>query len=406
MGRYIGAFVGLALVIAALGTSTGGHTAINSRFTYNEHLFPIFQRQCGSCHAAGGVAPMSLLTYQEAFPWTQSIREEVLGLRMPPWKAEDGFGDFVNGHVLPAHELDMILEWAGGGYPEGPRDQRPAAPEPVSGWTLGSPTVELTVPDPFSIDAATSEAVRFFTLPTSFTEGRWVTGVDVRPGSRAIVRHVAVYVDTTGQARGLADADTTGPGFAAGFDGVEPIAVWWPGQSVVRLDGAGYALPAGADVVARIVYKKTWITEGQAFTDQTSLGLHLAEEAVATIAHTVVSSPAEPSGPEFVFSYPVDDAITLRALLPEMEIEALELQVEAVLPDGSSQPLLLIREPDPGWPTRYVFDTPHLLPGGSQIQVTATLPAGAERESVPSLFSSGAPVRLLVDYTSGAVLAN
>jgi hypothetical protein len=89
-----------------------------------------------------------------------------------------------------------------------------------------------------------------------------------------------------------------------------------------------------------------------------------------------------------------------------MEIEALELQVEAVLPDGSSQPLLLIREPDPGWPTRYVFDTPHLLPGGSQIQVTATLPAGAERESVPSLFSSGAPVRLLVDYTSGAVLAN
>ena len=406
MGRYTGAFAGLALVIAVLSTSTGGHTAINSRFTYNEHLFPIFARQCGSCHVTGGVAPMSLLTYQEAFPWTQSIREEVLGLRMPPWKAEDGFGNFVNGHVLPAHELDMILEWAGGGYPEGPRDQRPVPPDPVTDWTLGPPSLELTLPEPFGIDAATSEAVRFFTLPTSFSEERWVTGVDVRPGSRAIVRHVAVYVDTTGQTRGLSEADTSGPGFAAGFDGVEPIAVWWPGQSVVRLDGAGYALPAGADVVARIVYKKTWITEGQPFTDQTSLGLHLAEGTVATIAHTVVSSPAEASGPEVVFNQPIADEMTLRALLPEMEVEALELQVEGVLPDGSREPLLLIREPDPGWPTRYVFDTPHLLPAGSQIRVTATLPGGADRESVPSLFSSDAPIRLLVDYTSGAASAN
>lgn len=406
MGRYSGAFVGLALVIVALGTSPGGHTAINSRFTYNEHLFPIFERQCGSCHVTGGVAPMSLLTYQEAFPWTQSIREEVLGLRMPPWKAEDGFGDFVNGHVLPAHELDMILEWAGGGYPEGPRDQRPAEPEPVDGWTLGAPSVELTVSEPFSIDADTTEVVRFFSMPTSFSDERWVTGVDVRPGSRAIVRHVAVYVDTTGQARGLADTDNTGPGFAAGFDGVEPIAVWWPGQSVVRLDGAGYALPPGADVVARIVYKKTWITEGQPFTDQTSLGLHLADGAVDTIAHTVVNSPAEPAGQEIVFNHPIADEMTLRALLPEMEIEALELQVEGVLPDGSSEPLLLIREPDPGWPTRYVFDTPHLLPSGSQIRVTATLPGGADRESVPSLFASDAPIRLLVDYTAGAASAN
>ena len=38
-------------------------------------------------------------------------------------------------------------------------------------------------------------------------------------------------------------------------------------------------MPAGADVVARVVYKKTWITEGQAFTDQTRLGLHLADRA-------------------------------------------------------------------------------------------------------------------------------
>ena len=95
---------------------------------------------------------MSLLTYQEAFPWTQSIREEVLGLRMPPWKAEDGFGEFLNGHVLPAHELDMILEWSSGGYPQGPRDQSPTPPSPSETWALGAPSLDLTLSDPFLIE--------------------------------------------------------------------------------------------------------------------------------------------------------------------------------------------------------------------------------------------------------------
>ena len=408
MQRHAGVAIGLTatVVTVLLGSSTSGHTAIASRFTYNEHLFPIFERQCGSCHVEGGVAPMSLLTYNEAYPWTQSIREEVLGLRMPPWKAEDGFGDFVNGHILPAHEMDMILEWSSGGYPQGPRDQTPVATPSTADWSLGTPTVELTWSEPFELDAGTSETVRYFVLPTDLGGDRWVTGVDVIPGSQAVVRHVSVYIDTTGQARA---ADEAGPeaGFATGgFEGERPIAVWWPGQSAVKLETVGYALPSGADIVARVLYKKTWITEGQAFTDQTRLGLHLTEDRVGTIEHMVLSSPEEPNGRELVFSHTLDRDVTLLGLLPELAIEATELQIEGVLPDGSRQPLLLIREPDPGWPTRYWFDSPRSLPPGSQIEVTATLRPGADRETVPSLFAENAPVRLLLEYTTGAGAAN
>ncbi len=407
MGRHTGMLIGLAAVGVAvqLGGTTSGHTAIASRFTYNEHLFPIFQRQCGSCHVEGGVAPMSLLTYNEAYPWTQSIREEVLGLRMPPWKAEDGFGDFVNGHVLPAHEMDMILEWSSGGYPQGPRDQTPVAAALNDGWTLGAPTLELTWSEPYQIDAGTSETVRYFVLPTDLGEDRWVTGVDVIPGGRAVVRHVSVYVDTTGQAS-AADTADAGPGFAAGFDPEQPIAVWWPGQTAVKHDAVGYALPAGADVVARVLYKKTWITEGQAFTDQTRVGLHLAAQVGGPIEHAVISAPDLQSGRELVFSHAIDQEISVLGLLPELEVEAAELQVEGVFPDGSRQPLLLIREPDPGWPTRYWLDSPQAMPQGSQIEVTVTLQPGADREVVPSLFAQDAPVRLLLEYTLGAGAAN
>ncbi len=407
MPRRTGWIVGLiaGVLLGGLGSSTSGHTPIASRFTYNEHLFPVFERQCGSCHIDGGVAPMSLLTYQEAFPWTQSIREEVLGLRMPPWKAEDGFGEFLNGHVLPAHELDMILEWSSGGYPQGPRDQSPTPPSPSETWALGAPSLDLTLSDPFLIDAGTSEVIRYFSVPTELDIDRWVTGIDVLPGSRAVVRHVSVYIDDTGQAS-AADAADPSPGFDTGFDAGSPIAVWWPGQDLIKLDSAGYALPAGADLVARVVYKKTWITEGQAFTDQTRIGVHLADEAVDTITHTVVNSPDQVTTRELRFSYTINDSVTLLGLLPEVAVAASELQVEGVLPDGSREPLLLIREPDPDWPTRYWFDSPHALPSGSAIEVTATLRGGADQQAVPSLFSSTAPVRLLVDYTTGAAAAN
>jgi hypothetical protein len=265
--------------------------------------------------------------------------------------------------------------------------------------------VELSWSEPFKIDATTSEIVRYYALPTDLGGDRWVTGVDVIPGSRAVVRHVSVYVDTTGQAR-AADAADAGAGFASGFEGQQPIAVWWPGQSAVKLDAVGYALPSGADIVARVLYKKTWITEGQAFTDQTRLGLHLSEDGVPAIEHTVMSSPDEPTGRELVFSHTLDKDIELLGLLPEIEVEAVEMQIEGVLPDGSRQPLLLIREPDPGWPTRYWFDSPKSLPNGSRIEVTTTLRPGANRETLSSLFAGDAPVRLLLEYTTRAGAAN
>ena len=69
------AFILVTGILLTLTVPPSGHTPISSRWNYNEHLFPIFRDQCGSCHNDGGIAPMSLLTYQDAFPWTQSIRE-------------------------------------------------------------------------------------------------------------------------------------------------------------------------------------------------------------------------------------------------------------------------------------------------------------------------------------------
>ena len=412
--RYVRWCLGAAVALAAVGgriEETETHTPIASRWNYNEHLFPIFRDNCGSCHRDGGIAPMSLVTYRTAYPWAQSIREEVLGLRMPPWKAEDGFGDFRNGHALPAHEMDMILEWSSGGYPQGPRSRSPAAPGEPEEWPLGAPGLELRMPEPFTLDAGTNELVRYFVLPAGTVEDRFVTGVDVMPGAAAVVRDVAIYIDATGAARAL-DAEDDGPGFAEagdrGFPAAAPVALWSPGRRSVLQEGAAHRLPAGADVVARVHYRKTWITEYEEFVDQSRIGLYWGDENDKAVESMLLSSPEPAAGPTLTFSQQVGDDVSALAILPEVEVEARDVQVVAVTPGGTRVPMLFLREPDTAWPTRYWFDEPIDLPAGSTIEVNAILHPGANHTPGRSLFGAdpSAPIRLVVDYAAGAAPAD
>ena len=396
---------------ATSGPVTDSHTPIASRWNYKEHLFPVFRDNCGSCHRTDGIAPMSLMTYREAFPWSQSIREEVLGLRMPPWKAEDGFGNFRNGHSLPAHEMDMILEWSSGGYPQGPRNlELPTVAGPED-WQLGAPALTLEMAEPFVLDAGTSEAVRYFVLPTGTADALRIVGVDVLPEAGAVVRGAMVYFDAEGVARELDEADD-GPGFATpdagAFPTTPPVAVWSPGQAPVLQRGVARTLPAGADLVLRVHYKKTWITEGQDFRDRTTVGLYAAGGEVDGIESLVAVSPATLEGQEASFTYTLDEDVRILALLPEVDIEASDVRVLATTPDGTEIPMLFLREPNAAWPTRYWFDEAIEAPRGTALTVAAVLPPAAEHMPSASLLGidSTPPIRLLIDYTPAGAPAN
>src|SRR5881296_4710096 len=64
--------------------------------TFSRDIAPILQRSCQECHHADGVAPMSLMTYDEVRPWARAIKTRT-GLRwqrgaMPPWFVEKTIG--------------------------------------------------------------------------------------------------------------------------------------------------------------------------------------------------------------------------------------------------------------------------------------------------------------------------
>src|SRR5579864_6586375 len=125
--RRLRLLVALSVVAAAVAVASRraeAHKPITSKYNYNDDVFPILRDKCGRCHVDGGVAPMSLMTYEEAFPWAESIRAELVASHMPPWGAQPGFGSFKHTERLTAEELDILLTWATGGNPRGRPDQQ------------------------------------------------------------------------------------------------------------------------------------------------------------------------------------------------------------------------------------------------------------------------------------------
>ena len=257
----------MALVLAGLALafspSSNAHKGVTSKYTYNAEVYPIFAQRCGRCHVDGGVGPMSLLKYEDAFPWAESLRTELLSVS----SEEDGAitADDPDAFVKVAHrqvsarELDILLDWATGGTPEGDTTPLPEAESLVNVWAAGKPNAILELPEPFALERDTWEATHEFIMPIPITTPRNAERFDVLPGAPAIVRSVAVSVRA---------ADGT----------VRSIGTWFPRQQPLPIAiKPSIRVEPGSHVIARIRYKKTWKYEGQAVTDRSSVGLYFAD---------------------------------------------------------------------------------------------------------------------------------
>src|SRR5256885_10059668 len=87
--------------------------------TFSNEVVRIFQNRCQSCHHPGDIAPFSLMTYADAAAHTDAIKFMTQTRQMPPWKATQSCGDFVDARVLPQDEVDLIAKWVDNGAPQG-----------------------------------------------------------------------------------------------------------------------------------------------------------------------------------------------------------------------------------------------------------------------------------------------
>ena len=81
MWKPIGSLV-IAAAVIGWPSIASAQTAATPTFT--KDVARIFQEKCEACHRTDSIAPMSLVTYEEARPWARSIRDRVRSRQMPP----------------------------------------------------------------------------------------------------------------------------------------------------------------------------------------------------------------------------------------------------------------------------------------------------------------------------------
>ncbi len=374
----------LVASFAALAASAAAATP-----TFNKDIAPILYANCATCHRPGQVAPFSLLTYQDASKRAALIAGAVSKRFMPPWKPEPGFGDFANVRRLSDDQIALIQEWSKHGTPEGDPADKPQPPKFADGWLGGKPDLVLTMESPHTLPADGADQYRCFVLPTGLDHDVYVDGIEFRPGNRQVVHHALVFLDASGKAREMAASSPDhgypcfgGPGFqAAGL-----IGGWVPGYTPIPRDpSVSEPVRQGMDVVVQIHYHLS----GKPEQDQSSLGLAFSgpptkgRTSILLFNHHLDIAPGD-SHYVVKASLVLPRDVQLAGVTPHAHYLGKEMKITANLPDGSTKPLIWIKNWDFNWQSAYRYRTPLDLPKGTRIELEYTYDNSENNPSNPA----------------------
>ncbi len=334
--------------------------------TYTKHVARIVRDRCQECHRPGQIGPMPLLTYDDVSSWSDMIREVIEEKRMPPWHAAPGHLKFKNDRSLSKADRDTLLSWIDQGCPKGDAKDLPGSRKYAEGWYIGKPDAVFTMPTVVTVPAKAPKGgvpYKYFTVPTNFDEDRWIQAAEAKPGNKAVVHHIIVYVFAKDTGRSLAD------GIGSGM-----LVAYAPGD-------LGVAYPAGAAKKipkdATLVFQVHYTPNGVAQTDRSSVGLVFAkapprsEVKTKGIANYGLRIPPGAGNHKVTSAFKFAKDATLWALLPHMHLRGKSFEYRAVYPDGKKELLLSVPRYDFGWQASYVLQQPLRLPAGTRIECTA-----------------------------------
>jgi hypothetical protein len=364
--------------------------------TFSKDIAPIFQNKCQECHQPNSIAPMSLISYKEVRPWARSIKQRVSSRQMPPWHIDPSVGvqKFKNDMSLSDEQIDTIVRWVDGGAPEGdPKDLPP--PKPLvtdnewKGVQDGFGPPDLVIKSPEYLMAAHHQDVWYRPMnDVPITEPRWVRMVEIRPTSlqaRKTLHHSIAYLVlnddpdavNTGTANGPAPPNTRddlvnrrpqlmewaiGKGYDLFYPGTGKLIV--PGEKISwdqHIHAVGEDISTGSEI-ALWLYPKGQEPKKRSylvgFTGLKKRGfLDIPPNSVVhTEGFTVLK-----------------ENTLITNFQPHFHLRGKAMQVEAILPDGSTQIISYVGNFNFNWMTNYIYDddAAPIFPKGTVIHVTA-----------------------------------
>jgi hypothetical protein len=391
------------LLVAYAGAPTSAQQPAATPPTFTKDVAPILYKQCIGCHRRGEIAPMSLVTYEEARPWAKAILKVIANGTMPPWHAEAPAGTFHNERIISDAERKTLMAWASEGAPKGDENDLPAVPAFTEGWALGTPDVVLEMQEDYQVPARGTIQYEWFYIPTGFTETKWVKSIEIRPGDRAVVHHVLVYYRAkpnaarTPIARANQQHQSNPPPDEPGVSQRPQrrdlnsmpqrlMATYAPGTNPqVAPEGTAFRLEPGGIFELQMHYTAT----GKPTSDRTKIGITFSRERSpreVAAQHFMNMQLKLPAGAADVsvstdLSF-VQDA-TVWGIFPHTHLRGKKWDYKLVSPNGETRTILSIPRYDFNWQTYYMFKDPLKVSKGSKIVSTAWYDNSAANKSNP-----------------------
>jgi Copper type II ascorbate-dependent monooxygenase, C-terminal domain len=390
--------------------------------TYGKDVSPILFKHCVSCHEAGEIASaIPLDSYAASRSRAESIKEAVVRREMPPWPADPQRSlKFSNDPRLSDREIETLVAWVTASAPKGNDADLPPAPAPEKGWLHPQgipPDLIITLPT-FHLPATGEIPYVKYLAKIPISEDKWIAAMQVRPGNRAVVHHMAITevilnegippdeVDTItriGREMGLSDGlIKTHPAIT---DPVNPavydmLAVYTPGTTFEMYpDNSGKLLKSGKNMFlnCNIHYQTT----GQPESDQSTVAFWFrsgppehqlyrvpasGQTVIANGKELLTDSPGEkaegtnvaiPPIPPFADDYELigvtayTEPMTIYQLQPHAHLRGKDFKYVVVFPDGRQETVLTVPKYEFHWQLAYSLAEPLRLPAGSKLIVTA-----------------------------------
>ena len=379
-------FVGLpclAVVGIAFGANHKTKTPklqIPKNVTYAEHVAPILNSHCTSCHHDGAVAPFSLVGFDASKKQGANIAAATEGKRMPPWKAVHGYGDFKDENRLSESEQAILNKWAATGEKRGDAKKEPKAQVFNSDWDLGKPDIIVSSSKPFKLAAEGDDVYRNFVFDLKNTGPIYVTAMDVKPGNRKVVHHIIGYLDAGGRSVKLAAKNTDGQeGYTSTGGGIGTVPSgslggWAPGVTVNRtLPGTAYVIRPGTKLVMQVHYHK----DGKEELDQTKLGLYTTkvkpekEVDIFWCADPIFKIQPGESNHKVAWKETIPGDATIFSVMPHMHYLGKSMKAKIIKTDGSEIPLVFVDKWDFNWQLIYALKEPLQVKKGWRVEVEA-----------------------------------
>ena len=374
----------LVLAFPMLALAQEGSDPAQREVTWAGDVAAIFQQKCQECHRPNSIAPMSLLTYDQAKMFAPIIRYRVENRVMPPWHINPDVGvqEFANDGGLSKEQRQTILAWVDQGALEGDASKAPAAREFNDAliWRLesqlGAPPDLVVASETYDLAAVTQDKWFRPTTPTGLTEEKWVKAIEIRPtsmASRGVIHHSLAF---------LLQQDDGKAGIPEGVTipfGPSLFMEWAVGKAgqVFRPDTGKLMMPG-----SQITWEVHMHANGERVPDvQVELAVWFHDEPPE---HRTILSMFDAQGPNSLDIPPGEIAVTqgtfvlsaparLENFQPHMHMRGKAMSMEAIYPNGSREVLSFVDNFQWNWQINYIYeeDSAPLVPKGTIIITTA-----------------------------------